>query len=104
MHVEDVAAAFVALLDSAVEGPVNIASGQPVTLREVVLTAADHLGARELVQFGEIPAPANDPALLVGDRRRLMDELNWTPKLKLGSGIINTIDWWRRHIKEETNA
>lgn len=97
MHVEDVASAFVALLDSPVEGTVNIASGRPVSLREIVLAAADYIGAaRERVQFGAIPAQQNDPPLLVGDSRRLFDEVAWHPRYDLASGIAQTVDSCRR--------
>jgi len=80
LHVTDVADAFVALLDSPVEGAVNIASGNPVALRQIVLAAADCLGARERVQF-DAPSPSdNEPPLLVADWRRLANELGWRPK------------------------
>jgi nucleoside-diphosphate-sugar epimerase len=95
LYVEDVASAFVALLESDVMGPVNIASGRPVTLREVVLTAADYLGARERVQFGAIPAPENDPPLIVGDSHRLADEVGWHPEYNLATGIAQTVRYWR---------
>jgi len=95
MHVEDVAAAFVALLDSEVEGAVNIASGQPVSLREVVFTIADYLDARDRIHLGAIDAPANDPPLLVGNGRRLLEDVGWSPSYSLDSGLIKTVDWWR---------
>ena len=96
MHVEDVASAFVALLDSTVEGPLNIASGRPVSLREVVRAAADYIGARERVQFGAIPAQANEPPLLAGDCRRLSNEVGWQPQYSIRAGIEQTVDWWKR--------
>jgi nucleoside-diphosphate-sugar epimerase len=99
MHVEDVASAFVALLDSAVEGPVNIASGRPAPLREIVLAAADYIGARERVQFGAIPAPENEPPLLVGDNRRLSNEVCWNQQRDLRVGIEQTVDWWQRNLE-----
>ncbi len=95
LHVEDVASAFVALLDSTVEGAVNIASGQPVTLRDVVLTAADCLCARDRVLFGALPAPEKEPPLLVADVRRLSNEVKWNPRYDLQTGIEQTIQWWK---------
>ena len=41
LYVKDVAAAFVALLVSDVRGPVNIASGKPVALKDIILSIAD---------------------------------------------------------------
>lgn len=99
MHVEDVAAAFVAILDSEVEGAVNIASGQPVSLREVVFTIADYLDARGRIYMGAINASANDPPLLVGNGRRLLEDVGWSPNYSLDSGLIKTVDWWRRRSR-----
>lgn len=95
LHIDDVADAFVALLDSDVQGPVNIASGRPVSLRDVVLAAADCLGARSRVQFGAIPAPDNDPPLVVADVRHLSLALGWEPQFDLMSGIERTVAYWR---------
>lgn len=104
MHVEDVASAFVALLDSEVQGPVNIASGCPVSLQDVVLAAADCLDARGRVHFGAIPTTMDEPPLLVGDSRRFTNEIDWTPRFNVGSGLINTVDWWRQHMAGDVGA
>ena len=100
LHVGDVASAFVALLGSAVEGPVNIASGRPVLLREVVLVAADILKANERVQFGVIPAPENGPPLLVGDNRRLSEEVGWNQQHDMRAGTEQTINWWKSQLEQ----
>lgn len=98
LHVEDVASAFVALLESEVDGAVNIASGQPVTLRDVVLTIANCLGTRERVQFGVVTASEHEPPLLLADVRRLAGELGWQPKYDLASGIAQTVRHWQEAI------
>ena len=95
LHVEDVASAFVSLLTSQVNGPVNIASGRKITLREVVLAAADCLGKRELVQFGALPAAENEPPLIVGDNHRLTDEVGWQPAYDLAAGVAQTVRYWQ---------
>jgi uncharacterized protein YbjT (DUF2867 family) len=71
LHVEDVASALVAALDAGVHGPLNIASGEPVRLKEIIYRAADLIGRRDLVQLGAIPVPPDDPPLIVADTRRL---------------------------------
>lgn len=98
LHVEDVASAFVSLLISPVEGPVNIASGCPVTLKDVVLAAADCLNARERVQFGALPAPVGEPSRIVGSVGRLNDEVNWRPKYDLATGMAHTVKYWRERL------
>lgn len=93
LYVKDVADAFVALLDSNVTGPVNIVSGTPTSLREVVDRIAERLGGRELVQYGALIS--DEPLVLLGDSRRLNIEVCWIPKYSLEDGIQETIEWWR---------
>lgn len=97
MHVEDVASAFVALLDSGVEGIVNIGSGKRIAIKDIVVAIAKSLGVPELIDFGAIAAPLNDPPLLIPNTGRLRDEVLWTPQWTLGRGLADTVDWWRIH-------
>jgi nucleoside-diphosphate-sugar epimerase len=95
LHVQDVADAFVHLLDSDVVGPVNIASGAPISIQEIALKIAGHFHADNLLQFGAIPSAANEPPLLVADVRRLAEEVRWQPQFGLDAGLSQTIHWWR---------
>lgn len=95
LHVADVAAAFVALLESNVQGAVNVASGTPVSIREVVTQIAVALGRVDLLRLGARPVAASEPPLLAADVRRLVDEVKWRPQYDLGSGLASTIAWWR---------
>ncbi len=96
LHVQDVATAFVALLESQVTGPVNIASGQAVRLKDMIHAIAAKMDQTKLVRLGAIPAPSDEPPLLVADVRRLRDEVGWQPRFDLAAGIDQTIDWWRQ--------
>lgn len=98
LHVKDVASAFVALLDSEVQGAVNIASGQPVTIKEVVEIIARELNCLELVELGVIPPSANDPPLLVANTQRLRQEVEFVPKFSLKEGLKATINWYCKEI------
>jgi len=95
---EDVADAFVTLLNSDLTGAVNIASGNPVTLKQVVNKIAEKLGKKDLVKFGARPVPKNETPFVVGDIQRLSTELNWKPKFNLNSGLEETIDWWKENL------
>jgi nucleoside-diphosphate-sugar epimerase len=98
LYVEDVADAFVALLETAVSGPVNVASGYPITIRDVINRLAEKLGRKDLIQLGILPVPANEPQLLVADVGRLTNEIRWLPKYNLDKGLDKTIDWWKRSL------
>ncbi|MCL0035061.1 NAD(P)-dependent oxidoreductase [Thermodesulfovibrionales bacterium] len=102
LHVEDVASGFIALLESEVQGAVNIASGQPIVLKDVIYKIAARLNRHEMVQLGALPAPTNESPLLVADVRRLTEEVRWKPKYNLEQGLDQTIAWWKDQISEES--
>jgi nucleoside-diphosphate-sugar epimerase len=95
MHVSDVASAFVALLDSDVNGPVNIASGQAVEVKEIMEMIALKIKKPELLQLGALPFPENEPLILKADVQRLQKEVGWIPRFSLDKGLDNTIQWWK---------
>jgi nucleoside-diphosphate-sugar epimerase len=99
LYVEDVARAFLALIESKVEGALNIASGQPIALRCIVKRIASMIGKPELLQVGAIPPARTDTPLVVGDTALLSERLGWQPSFSLDEGLGRTIDWWRRNLR-----
>lgn len=87
MHVEDVATAFVRLLDSDVEGPVNIASGETLAVRDIVERAARIASGEHLLRFGARPMQPGEPPLMAAAATRLHAELGFTPKYSVDSGL-----------------
>ena len=73
----DLADAFAALLLSSVNGPVNLASGRPVQIRDLVRALAQAAGRPELVRLGALPVAAGEPTELLADVSRLRDEVGW---------------------------
>ncbi len=95
LFVADAATAFVTLLENDVNGAVNIASGKPLRIKEVIFKIADRLGCSELVKLGERPDNRSDPPLLVADLSRLLKETSWSPEFDLDQGLDRTITWWK---------
>jgi len=95
MHVADVAGAFAALLDSPVTGALNVASGTPVGVREIVELIEQAVGVRDRVRFGALPARADDPEVIAGETRRMREELGFRPAIGLEEGLRETVAWWR---------
>ncbi len=98
LYVDDVASAFVSLLSSNIKGVVNIGSGQPISLQDVIYEIADNLGCRDRVALGVLPTPVNDPSLLVANCTRLHEEVGWQPQYGLPEGIDRTVSYWRNRI------
>jgi nucleoside-diphosphate-sugar epimerase len=95
LHVRDVADALAALLESELEGPVNIGSGIPVALREIVAMLLETVNGQGRAEFGALTAPQDEPPLLLADVGRLSKELGWRPKIALRQGLEETVQWWR---------
>ena len=95
LHVQDVAAAFAAILDSEVTGAVNIGSGEGRPLREVIEAIGTAAGRPELLDIGALPPRPGDPPELVADVTRLRDEAGFVPAIDLRDGIERTVAWWR---------
>ena len=101
LYVQDVADAFVTLLESGVEGPVNIGSGRPVALKYIIRKIYEKIINRDGIEFGAVPVPSDDPPLLVADIRRLTKEVDWAPKYSLDQGLDETISWWEKFLEDD---
>lgn len=100
MYVDDAADAFVKLLDSNLSGPVNIASGEKIKLKEIVHVIANQIKREDLIRLGGIETSTDEPPVIVADVSRLQHELKWRPKCSLVEGIERTIEWWKQHYYE----
>ena len=95
-HVAEAGAAFAALLDSGVEGPVNLGSGVARPVRTILETLGRLTGRTDLIDFGARPLPPAEPACLEADIRRLAEEVGFRPRLDLEDGLRATVAAWRR--------
>jgi nucleoside-diphosphate-sugar epimerase len=95
LPVSELADAFASLLDSEVEGPVNLASGEPVTLRELVAMVGEAAGHPELIRYGALAPRPGEPREIVAAVDRLRDEVGWRPTESLSDGVARAVEWWR---------
>jgi len=96
LFVQDLGDAFAALLDSSVQGAVNLGSGEGVSLRDVAEAIQSRLGGTLL--FGAREAADGEPDRLVAAVDRLRMEVGWHPLISLDSGLDRAIQWWRDRI------
>ena len=101
LYVADVASALVALLDSDVEGAVNIASGEPIELATLLHEIGETTGRPELIEIGALDAPYDEPPTIYGDAGRLRNEVGWAPGYDLSAGVEETTRWWRSQMMAE---
>ena len=95
LYSEDAAAAFVALLESELQGPINIASGEGTKIKDVVLRIGEIMQRPELIQLGALPSSPSEPRVLIGHNERLQSETSWRQAQSLHAGLEQSIEWWK---------
>lgn len=100
LHIEDVAAAIWSVAQSKLSGPVNLGSGQPVTVHSLVTTIGVMLNRQELIMWGALPYSPAEPMFVCANNRRLVEGTTWTPRHNLEKGLEHTIDWWQRYLEK----
>lgn len=91
IHVDDVAGALIALLDSDVEGAVNIGSGIGTRVRDFITEAATIAGYADHVRLGARPMRPGDPISLVANTTRLNDLVGFKPRYTLSTGLAEAL-------------
>lgn len=95
LHVSDVARALYEIVQSDLQGPVNIGSGETHSVAEIVTEIAGIVGREDLLKRGALPYREGDPEVVLADNRRLLRATNWRPRYGLREGIRDTVEWWR---------
>lgn len=99
LYVEDIARAFVNLLNSEATGAVNIGSGEGVTLRSIIEKIGELTGRPELLRIGAIPQAPGDTPKVVADNT-LLRNTGWIQKYDLEAGLRETIDYWQHRLDQ----
>jgi nucleoside-diphosphate-sugar epimerase len=102
LHVKDAGEALAAILESGVTGAVNVASGHPLAVRDLVHRIGEMVGRPDLVRLGVRPS---DPVpRLTASTDRLNHRVGWTPRFTLEEALSDTIAWWRTRIEAKGTA
>lgn len=104
MDVRDAGVAFATLMTSAVDGPVNVASGTPTTIAEVSDILAASIGRRQLLSVGSQDGRKGDPLVLYADTTRLTTEVRFAPERELSEALRDTVNWWRDRLADTATS
>jgi len=97
LHVEDVAAALLAVAKSLIDGPVNVGSGKPVTVEDIARRIGAIMGRECLVRTRAL-TPNSQPAFICANNSMLKERTGWRPKYDVERGLRQTIDWWKGRL------
>lgn len=85
--------------DDAFTGPVNIGNPVEFTILELAEKVIQLTGSKSKLVFR--PLPSDDPLQRQPDISLAKEKLNWEPTIKLEKGLIKTIAYFDRFLKEQ---
>jgi nucleoside-diphosphate-sugar epimerase len=100
MDARDAGAALAALAVSEIIGPINIASGKVIRLRDIATTLGELSGRPDLVRIGALSDRANDPPRITADVQRLGREVGFVQTRRLEGGLGDALDFWRTRMAD----
>jgi nucleoside-diphosphate-sugar epimerase len=97
LDVRDLGRCLALLLASEVEGAVNVACGEGVSVARIAGLLGEMIGRRDLIQLGSMSLPREEPPSVVADISRLATEVGAGPEIGLERGLSDSVAWWREH-------
>ena len=80
---------------------INIASGIPVTIREIIDNIFLALKYKDIPINYDATKPTMIPKRII-DIKKMQDLTNWKPKISLDDGLKKTIDWYIKYYQNES--
>jgi len=87
MYVKDAARAFVEILDSDIQGVVDIGTGEAIPVKTIINLIAEKLNGHEYIKFGKIDRSENEINTIVANISRLKDELFFVQEFSMREGL-----------------
>jgi len=99
-HVEDISHGIIAALtsDKGRGEVINLASGAPVTVREVITKVRSIIGLGKPI-FGEIPYRTGENMSLYADVSKAYQTLRWASAIDLDKGLERTVNYYQNICK-----
>lgn len=92
MYVKDVAKAFVELLDSEVQGVVDIGTGEGIKIKDLATKIAKLIENKEFVGFISLDKKINEIGAIIADNTRLKNEVGFSPEFNIYNAIKKIIE------------
>ena len=98
IYVEDVVEAYLKAADISIDEPLtlNIGSGIPITLRDLVQDILKFFNDAEVL-FGAVPHRKKEIWQAYADITKAREVLGWQTKTPLKEGLLKTIEWFKQH-------
>lgn len=96
IYIDDVVDGLIKMtqLDEHYARHIDLGSGRLVTIKDVVITIAELMERRDMIEFGDLGDRPLE-TMNVADTGYTATLLNWTPDTNLSEGLKKTIAWYR---------
>jgi nucleoside-diphosphate-sugar epimerase len=81
-----------------IEGPVNLASGEEVAIRDLVKKIAALTDTKSSIEIGALEYRPTEIWRMFADSSRARTLFGWTPRVSLDEGLKLTVDWYRQYL------
>lgn len=100
--VRDTVRAYRLIMESGQSGRIyNVCSGRTYVIRDVLERLLLQTQAEIKIESDPERWRPQDNPLLLGDPKRLKDELGWTPSISLDHTLNDLLNYWRKRIQSE---
>jgi UDP-glucuronate decarboxylase len=101
-YVDDLVDGLVRLMESPAEvtGPINLGNPGEFTIRELAETIIKLTGSASRIVH--MPLPTDDPKQRRPEISNARELLGWTPTVQLHDGLIRTIGYFERQLRNES--
>ena len=83
---------------STIEGPVNLASGEEVAIRDLVKKIAALTDTKSSIEIGALEYRPTEIWRMFADSSRARSLFGWTPRVNLDEGLKLTVEWYRQYL------
>ena len=96
LHVDDLAEACYTCMETYDDPePINIGTGEDVTIKELAVTIKDVVGYKNNIKWNTDKPNGTPRKVLNVDK---IKSLGWEPKISLGKGIESTYEWYKENV------
>jgi nucleoside-diphosphate-sugar epimerase len=96
LHVNDVASAFVALINNDIKGPVNIGSGSGISLKDLAEKIEKKIGIFGCLKLNSNTTSKADAEAIIANIQ-LIKSIGWQQFYNLDTGLEDTINWFKKN-------
>ena len=97
-YVDDLINGMILLMDSSYQKPINIGNPKEFSIKELASIIREIINPS--LQFEYKKLPEDDPKQRKPSIELAKKILNWEPKIELKEGLLKTIDWFEKNLKQ----